>query len=557
MVSSRVPTPNPQRDAGSRRFATRPHRWPLAILCGGVLALGLTALAQEGSPGNALRGSVGTKAGVVSGVSGRNAGITAFKGIPFAAPPVGDGRWRAPEPPAAWEGVRAAEAFSPGCIQAIVKERKPWTYEFMTHGDVSEDCLYLNVWTPARSAEERRPVFVYIYGGGNNEGSAAVPVYDGEGLASKGLVVVTFNYRVGTFGFFAHPELSKEAPYGASGNYGLLDQIAAVRWVQENISAFGGDPGNVTVAGQSAGANAVHNLTASPLARGLFHRAIAQSGSSINASGGRTLQEQEAEGVRFAQAKGADSVAALRALTAEQIVAPVQETPVFRFNTVVVDGHALPAPVRQIFLEGRQNDVPTLLGGNADEGGASPRPAGTVETFHARARERFGDGAGTFLRLYPVLNDLEARRAANESARDQARVSMYVWALQRASTAKTAAYTYFFTHPLPGPDQEQYGAFHTSEVPYVLNTLDRSDRPFVDGDRRIADLMSSYWVNFAASGDPNAEGLPAWPAVDPKTPATMELGRQFRSIPLAATRARVEFLLKTLTPAAPGGPRQP
>jgi len=264
-------------------------------------------------------GPVKVQGGVVAGVAGGKADITTFKGIPFAAPPVGDKRWKAPEPPVAWTGVRQAAEFGASCIQRIVQESKPWTYEFMTHGAISEDCLFVNVWTPARAASEKRPVFVYIYGGANTEGSGMVPVYDGEGLASKGLVVVTFNYRVGVLGFLNHPELSKEAPYHASGNYGLLDQIAAVKWVHDNIAGFGGDPTRVTVAGQSAGGQGVHNLTASPLASGLFQRAIIESAGG----GSRPLADGEADGLRFAEAKGAASIAALRAKTWEELVAPL------------------------------------------------------------------------------------------------------------------------------------------------------------------------------------------------------------------------------------------
>jgi para-nitrobenzyl esterase len=218
--------------------------------------------------------------GLVSGVPGGDPSIVTYKGIPFAAPPVGDLRWRAPQPVVAWKGVLRADKFSASCIQEIVTEQMPWTYEFMAHNDVSENCLYLNVFTPAKAASEKRPVFVYIYGGAFNQGSSAVPVYDGEGLAKKGLVVVTFNYRVGALGFLAHPELTRESGHQASGNYGLMDQIAALQWVHENIARFGGDADNVTIAGQSAGSMSVHDLTASPLARGLFHRAIAQSGGS-------------------------------------------------------------------------------------------------------------------------------------------------------------------------------------------------------------------------------------------------------------------------------------
>jgi para-nitrobenzyl esterase len=484
---------------------------------------------------------VKTTSGLVSGAAGRNTAITVFKGIPFAAPPVGPRRWRAPEPAPPWDGVRKADAFSPSCIQTIVTEKKPWTYEFMTHGEVSEDCLYLNVWTPATSSTDRRPVFVYIYGGGNVEGSGSIPAYDGEGLASKGLVVVTFNYRVGALGFYSHPDLTRESSYHASGNYGLLDQIAAVRWVHDNIAAFGGDPSRVTIAGQSAGASAVHSFTASPLARGLFARAIADSGAGI--SGARTMADQEADGVRFADAKKAHSIADLRAMPWQEVVVPVTG---LRFAPLP-DGYALPAPIREIFAEGKQNDVPTLTGVNADEGGAVPQPATTLEAFQRDARQRYGDMADEFLKLYPAATDGDAKRAQNDSARDRARATLYFWALDRAKTAKTNVFTYFWTHWLPGPDAGQYGAFHTSEVPYVLNTLSMSNRPFTSGDHQIADTLSSYWANFAASGDPNGNGLPDWPAVSKDAALTMEVGEEFRAMPIAATHPRVEFFRRFLS----------
>src|SRR4029453_9723585 len=294
--------------------------------CAGVLCAAGTAsvvAVQKNGDNPLLKEPLRLKQGLISGVSGTNESIAVFKGIPFAAPPVGPARWRAPEPAPGWSGVRKADAFSPSCIQTIVTERKPWTYEFMTHGDISEDCLYLNVWTPATSTTARRPVFVYIYGGGNVEGSVPVPAYDGEGLASKGLVVVTFNYRVGVLGFFTHPELSKESPYHASGNYGLLDQIAAVKWVHDNIAGFGGDPSRITVAGQSAGGQGVQNLTASPLAKGLFHRAIIESAGGA----ARPLADAEADGVRFAEAKGAKTLAELRAKPWQDLVTPVAAPP--------------------------------------------------------------------------------------------------------------------------------------------------------------------------------------------------------------------------------------
>lgn len=503
----------------------------------------------------ALSGEVRVAEGQLSGVAGRNTAITVFRGVPFAAPPVGDLRWRPPQPAAAWTGDRAADTFQASCVQDIVDVRPPWTYEFMAHGQVGEDCLYLNIWTPARLTDERRPVLVYIHGGANTEGSGSVPAYDGEGLASRGLVVVTINYRLGVFGFFAHPELTRESPHGASGNYGLLDQIAAVRWVHENIGAFGGDPDRITVAGQSAGASAVHNLTASPLARGRFHRAIAQSGSSLNTlSGGRPLAAAEADGARFAAARGAASLAELRAMSADQVFARVPSSPgnagaptaPFRWGPVV-DGYALPLSVGETFAAGRQNDVVTMTGINADENGASPQPNVTAESFARMARERYGDQAEAFLALYAAATDDQAGAAANTSARDLARTNMYLWALERAKTAKTPAYTYYWTHPLPGPEIDRYGAFHTSEVPYLLNTLSMSPRPFTAVDYRVADLFSTYIVNFALTGDPNNAGLPRWDPVAAEDRQTFEIGERAGALPLTTSQAAYDVISRILT----------
>ena len=297
----------------------------------------------------------------------------------------------------AWQGVRKADTFGSSCMQPIVDERKPWTYEFMTHTDVSEDCLFLNVWTAAKSPSEKRPVYVYIHGGGNTEGSGAVPVYDGEGLARKGIVVVTVNYRLGVLGFFTHPELTKESDAHASGNYALLDLIAALRWVQESIAAFGGDPANVTVGGQSAGASNTHSLTASPLAKGLFHRAIAESGSSVAAGPGtRTLAEQEQLGVKFAEAKGA------LACRPPGLVVEGSERPgdgcgirdrAGRHIQVWRGGRWPCAPRiggRRLRV-GKQNDVPTLTGANKHEGGATPHP----EITQRRSRNRPASGSAS------------------------------------------------------------------------------------------------------------------------------------------------------------------
>jgi para-nitrobenzyl esterase len=445
-----------------------------------VGAAGFMTLVAAASP-------VKTRGGQLTGVPGRDPAVTVFKGIPYAAPPVGELRWVPPRPAAQWHDVRRADTFGPNCTQSIVQERKPWTFEFMAHGAVSEDCLYLNVWTPAR-AGGRRPVFVWIYGGGFSEGSGSVPVYDGEGLAKKGLVVVTFNYRVGAFGFLAHPELTKESSLHASGNYGLLDQVAALQWVRDNIAAFGGDPGRVTIAGQSAGGMSVEALIASPLAKGLFHRAIDESGGALAGVNAPARAEAEREGLRFAEAKRAGSLADLRAMTAEQIAAPIAVAARFRFSPIV-DGYVLTAPVGEIVASGRHNDVPTIAGATA--------------------------------------NDL------GNATTEQRRETLYNWAVARGRTSKTFAYLFLFAHAMPGPDVERYGAFHTADVPYAFNTLYMSDRPFTEVDHRIAELMSAYWANFAASGNPNGKGLPPWPAASGARAEIMHIGAETKAFPVS------------------------
>ncbi len=497
----------------------------------------------------AISQPVSVTGGKVSGVPARDASITAFKGIPFAAPPVGDLRWHAPQPVIPWTGVKVADKLGTSCIQTIVTEKKPWTYEFMAHNDVSEDCLHLNVWTAAKSASEKRPVLVYIYGGAFAEGSTAVPSYDGEGLAKKGLVMVTINYRVGVFGFFAHPELTKEAETKTSGNYGLLDQVAALRWVRYNIAKFGGDPAKVTIAGQSAGASSVNALVASPLAKGLFVRAIAESGATLAGglgAAGTKLEQAEQSGVTFATAKGAKSIAELRAMTWQKITEPLPAGGRGGRGGLIVDGSFLPLSVAETMAQGKQNDVPTLTGWNKGEGGATPNPTVTAAAFQAQAKQRYGDRADEFLKLYAAATDEQARVAVNESSWDQQRTGAYLWARNRAKTAKTNAYTYFWDHALPGPDAATYGAFHTSEVPFALNTLYMSERPFTEADHKIADQVSSYWVNFATTGDPNGKGLVTWPAVGEKA-ETMEIGDKPGAIPVAGSAEKLAFWEKFLT----------
>jgi para-nitrobenzyl esterase len=359
--------------------------------------------------------------------------------------------------------------------------------------------------------------------------------------------VVTINYRLGLFGFLAHPELSKESDRNASGDYGTLDQIAALQWVQKNIAAFGGDPNRVTIAGQSAGANSVHNLTASPLAKGLFQRAIAESGSSV-VGNNRMLRLAQAEelGTKFAASKGARGIAALRAISWQELVGGTRTGNASNFRPNV-DGWVLPDTVENIFAQGRQNDVPTLTGLTADEGSSAP-DYGTIPaaTFEKQVGQRFGDLAASFLKLYPLSGDEQAAAAEKASAREQGRVSMYLWAVNRGKTAKTRAFTYYWNHAEPGPDEKRYGAFHTSEVPYVFNTLDKSSRPWTAEDHKIAETIGAYWANFAANGDPNGKSLVSWPSFQAETAQTMELGNRFGQIPIA-DKQKIELFTQYLT----------
>ncbi len=489
-----------------------------------TLVLLSAALASFSNP-------VRVEGGLLSGTPASGSSVIAFKGVPFAAPPVGDLRWRPPQPVAKWQGVRKADQFSANCMQVMREGLGPWTKEYQPHGTVSEDCLYLNIWTPAKPAKENRPVVVHFHGGAFTDGSGNVPVYDGENLATKGVVVVTVNYRVGVMGFLAHPELTRESPHTASGDYGLLDQVAALEWIKRNIAAFGGDPNRVTIMGQSAGAASVHYLTASPLAKGLFIRAIAQSGAGLQMGPDPSLAEAEQNGVKFAEAKKASSLAALRSLPASEVIAPTTDG--LRFPPIV-DGWFLPKRVNEIFAAGEQNDVTTLTGWDADEGSFNDDYGkASIEAFRKHVAQMAGSQADRILKLYPASTEAECAESQKTLARDAATVGMYLWALQRAKTAKTTVYTYLFTHPQPGATQARYMAFHSSELPYVFNNLNQSNRPWTADDRKIAEIMSDYWVNFIATGNPNGRGLPHWPAVLASSPTTMELGDKMGPRPIA------------------------
>lgn len=455
--------------------------------------------------------AIPTASGRVTGIAGTNPAITVYKGIPFAAAPVGDLRWRPPQPAATWEGVRAADTFCASCVQELRRSFLPWTEEYMLRNDVAEDCLALNIWTPARSSEDKLPVFVFIHGGAYFSGSGEVLLYDGEGLASKDVIVVTPNYRLGVFGFLAHPELTAESPDHASGNYGLMDQIAALRWVRENIAAFGGDPDRVTVGGQSAGAGSVHLLTAAPQARGLFQRMIVQSGPWRHDANTPSLATGEKLGTDFATAIGAPSVAELRALSAAELYARYQAHE-FRFRPVV-DGWLVPHDVTAAHLRGEAIHVPALAGWTADEG-SSNRNYGrsTVTEFAAQARRLYGERADAFLALHLATTDEAAGAASIQSARDRNRAELDWWTALRARAGTARTFGYFFSRPIPWPEHPDYGAFHSGELPYMFNNLALMNRPWDEIDHRVADQMSSAWANFIKRGDPNGPGVPAWPA---------------------------------------------
>ncbi len=468
---------------------------------------------------------VKTQSGLVKGVLNASKSVLSFKGIPFAAPPVGDLRWRAPQAPLLWKGIRQADRFGASAIQIKQGSRNPWTHEFMVQNEISEDCLFLNIWTPGQSSGKKRAVLVYIHGGGFVEGSGGVDVYDGEELSKKGIVVVTINYRLGVFGFLAHPELSAESPHQVSGNYGILDQLAALQWIRRNIASFGGDPSRVTIAGQSAGASSINALILAPQAAGLFHGAITESGTKLmNASQNiPSLADAEKLGLKYAKAKGASSLTELRALSAETLMKPDTSKPQIRFGRVI-DGYYQLTDMFSVFAQGKQNDTPFMNGYNADE------------------MLYLGDKGQEFVGVYGAYDKTLEKKAGQQ----QSLLNANLWMEHRAKTAKTNAYEYFFTRGIPWPEHPEFGAFHTGEVPYVFDNLKMINRPWTSLDTLVAEQMSSYWVNFVNTGNPNGKGLPAWSAYQPQNKQVMEIGTKTEMIPITENATQYEFLKRQL-----------
>lgn len=516
----------------------------LVLLAPAVLVFTLAAAAEVTDP-------VRVEQGLLAGASGSSSGVHVYRGIPFAAPPVGDLRWKAPQPPAAWQGVRQASEFSNACWQtpyppaaAIYQAKLP---------PLNEDCLYLNIWTAAKSAKDRLPVMVWIHGGGFTRGFAGTSSYNGEVLARKGAVIVTMNYRLGVFGFFAHPELSAESGHHASGNYALLDQIAALQWVQKNIAAFGGDPGRVTIFGESAGSWAVNALMASPLAKGLFQRAIGESGGSFSPM--KTLADAEKEGEKLAaslisasttgakdeagqSASAKEILKTLRARPAEELLKASDAETV----RPMVDGWVLPQDIATIFSQGKQNDVPLIVGYNADEGTTlAPQAANLKATmFMGGVYQRYGAKADALLKIYPASSDEQAVSSFYSAYRDQAfGWEMRAWARQATKTGHQPAYMYYFSRRAPGPQSAKLRAFHALEIAYVFGTF-VWPFPWDETDKKLSDAITSYWVNFAGTGNPNGGRLTKWPAYNAKDDQALEFGDQI-SVRSEVNKAGLDF----------------
>jgi para-nitrobenzyl esterase len=443
------------------------------------------------------------ESGAIDGVA--QGDISAYLGVPFAAPPVDVLRWREPQPVASWNGRRKADSFAPACPQKGVSmpgEKPPAT---------SEDCLYLNIWTPAKSAAERLPVMVWIHGGGYTNGSASMPLYWGDKLAQRGIVVVTVAYRLGPLGFLAHPELTAESARKSSGNYGLLDQIAALEWIQRNIAAFGGDRGRVTIAGQSAGAMAVSMLMASPRAKGLFHRAIGQSGGlfePVRIAPQYLLANAERDGRKYASSVRADSIATLR----KRPVAELLEGTAGSVSHPVIEPDVLPVAPHEAFVAGAHNDVPVLVGFNAEEA-RSLVDVTRVEsaTFAADIERSFGALPPALIEAYPHANDREAQQARLDFERDL-RFGWDMWTWARLQSGRAYFYHFMQRPPFPaGSVQHGWGAGHFAELCYMFDHLDQEAWPWSPADRRLARLMADYWTNFIKTGDPNGAELPRWP----------------------------------------------
>jgi para-nitrobenzyl esterase len=495
----------------------RPAQIRLAglFLAGTLLAWPqVTVKPVEGDP-------VRIDSGLVSGTYLRS-GAKAYLGVPFAAPPVRELRWKAPQPVTAWTGIYTANRLPPECPQAL---RDSDTNHYFGEEPVSEDCLYLNIWAPAAAkAGARLPVVVWVYGGGFTGGSSGMAIYGGENLAKKGVVYVSFNYRLGILGFLAHPELTRESGHNASGNWGFLDQVAALQWIHRNIAKFGGDAGNVTLIGQSAGSMAICDLQASPLTRGLFQKAFGQSGSTLGgqpALGGQSLANAEATGLKFQEAVKAASMAGMRSLSSDKVMAEARTERISAGPSI--DGYFLPKSPAAIFGAREQNDVPLVVGWTANDIGTAPviRSAKNLEEYQAAAAKMYGPKAAAFLQLYPAKDDAEARKQAELIGRSSGfGVAARLWAKAQTATGKAPAYLFLFSRShayaegvaFSNLDPKTAGAYHMADTPYWLDTIDSFDlfrvtRAWTAYDRELANKMSDIVVAFARTGTPGTQAV--------------------------------------------------
>lgn len=482
-----------------------------------------------------MTGPVKVKDGWIEGID--EDGLAVYRGIPFAAPPVGPLRWRPPEPAAAWPEVLKADAFGPSPVQ----HRMPNPAFRQPQLELSEDCLYLNIWTPATSSKDKLPVMVWIYGGGFSSGSTAIPLYSGEELAKKGVVVASIAYRVGPLGFLAHPELSRESPHGVSGNYGLLDQMAGLRWIKKNIAAFGGDPGRVTVFGESVGGISISILAASPLAKGLFQGAISESGGSFGPT--RTpsmpgenlypLADAEHCGLQLAESVNAKNIQDLRNVPAEILLEKSRMKQ--GLGWPVLDGWVILDDQYKLYETGQYNDTPILIGYNSDEGvmfGA----ASTLEGYLAHLHDRYGPYADKLLERYPADSDATAKRSARDLMRDAAfGWHNWAWARLQSRKGKSSVFCYFFDQVPPRGENSPYKdarAVHANEMMYVFKHLDQLNLKWTPADREISETMAIYWTNFAKYADPNGQGVPEWPAFTEASPVMMHFNQTAHAGPV-------------------------
>lgn len=520
-----------------------------------ILSL-LALLASPTLASPALADPVRVDGGLIDGKE-LGGGVEGWFGVPFAKPPLRELRWRAPQPADGWQGVYHADRFAPMCLQAL---RSRMMNHYFGNEAISEDCLYLNVWAPKDAAGKKLPVVVWIYGGGFSVGSASMANYGGANLAKDGVVYVALAYRVGPLGFLAHPELTSEGN-GHSGNYGLMDQVAGLEWVQRNIAAFGGDPGNVTIMGQSAGSASVAMLQMNPRARGLFHKAVGMSVSPFgDLVGPVPLATGEAQGLALQKALGASGIEAMRDLPGDRVLAVAATVP---RSPIVIDGANITGAAEQVFAAHQQNDVPVMVGFTRDERFASVGPASTVTEYQAAVRKAFPQTGDQVLKAYPVKDDAGVQRALVDIMRDMSVGSqMYGWASANVKYGTQPAYGYFFTRRQPyapgitfvDHDPATVGAYHTGEVPYFLRNLDslnlfRQTRDWTPLDYQLRDTMSGLILSFARTGVPRAD----WPRFDPKQPRVLMLGEAVKVIDWPNAKALP--LLRGGQSAPPAGER--